>query len=62
MIARAVLYHRPILVLDEAFSGMDDAHVDFVLKRLKALCSECSVIVVTHDERIRARCDTCVEL
>lgn len=61
-IARAVLYHRPILVLDEAFSGLDDAHVDLILKRLKALCNKSSVIVVTHDERIRALCDTCVEL
>ena len=61
-IARAILFEREILVLDEAFSGMDEEHISVIMPRLKALCGSRSVLIVTHDKRIRDMCDVCVEV
>ncbi len=56
-IARAILSGRSILILDEAFAGVDSTHIPRILSYLKALPSRPSVLLVTHDESAAALCD-----
>lgn len=53
---------REILILDEAFSGLDEAHIAKVMEGLKTLSEKCSVLVVTHDSRVFECCDVCIEV
>lgn len=56
-IARS-LAHRPSLVVaDEPTSALDDANADAAMTMLQSLteATEAALIVVTHDERVRAR-------
>ena len=49
-IARAILHHPPLLLLDEPYAGLDQhaaAHVQELLRQLHAV--ECTLIMSTHD-------------
>ncbi|WP_304089199.1 ABC transporter ATP-binding protein [Methanobrevibacter ruminantium] len=54
-IVRAILYKKPILILDEAFASIDEKYTSYILDYLV----QCDMykLVVTHNERITARCD-----
>ena len=61
-LARAIMFDRDILILDEAFSGLDDSHVCLICENLKKHCIDKSVFIITHDERVRLLCDVCIEV
>jgi ABC-type lipoprotein export system ATPase subunit len=53
------LTQKPRLVLaDEPTSSLDDENAEAVMKALFGLAKETTVIVVSHDHRIRDRFDT----
>ena len=56
-IARAILYRRPILLLDEAFAGVDTEHIAQIIECIRKTTSIQSVLIVTHDERVTEKCD-----
>ena len=60
---RALQMQRPILILDEATSALDaklrGVVVDILNERVE---TGCTVIVVTHDMELAARCDTTLNL
>ncbi|MDA0728866.1 MAG: ABC transporter ATP-binding protein [Bacteroidetes bacterium] len=60
---RALQLNRPVLVLDEATSALDDGQRDrvFALLRERAASGQ-TVLLVTHDKDLAARCDTVMDL
>ena len=56
-ILRALLRKKPVLLLDEAFAGIDQAHAQRILRVLKASTRDTSILVVSHDEEILSCCD-----
>lgn len=56
-IARAILSHRKILILDEAFAGVDQKHIPQIVDYIRRLPGRRSVLIVTHDEQVAAACD-----
>ena len=54
-LARALLYDSGLLILDEAFKGLDDASKDIALECVREYAAGRTVIAVTHDaEEARA--------
>lgn len=56
-ILRALLRKKPVLLLDEAFAGIDQVHAQRILRVLKASTRDTSILVVSHDEEILSCCD-----
>ena len=56
-IARAILYRRPILLLDEAFAGIDTEHITKIIQCIRNTAGIKSVLIVTHDEQVAEKCD-----
>jgi ABC-type sugar transport system ATPase subunit len=50
-LARTLLLHRPVLLLDEPFSSIDSLHRKQIRSFLRSLCKETgtTVVLVTHD-------------
>ncbi len=61
-IARAVLRHAPIVLLDEPTVGLDDENARQVVAALTRLCEGRTVISVTHDLQLASRADLIVIL
>ena len=61
-ITRAIMYKRPIMILDEAFAGIDTDHIISIIDYLKKLDHSKSVIVVTHDSQVAGRCDAVIHM
>ena len=53
-IARAILYDKPIMILDEAFASIDVKHTSSVLDYL--VQSEKYIIIVSHSDNILKKC------
>lgn len=57
-IARAMARNPPVIVADEPTAHLDDELSDLVVSNLKTMASSgASVIVSTHDQRVRNLCD-----
>ncbi|EON31841.1 ABC-type multidrug transport system, ATPase and permease component [Gordonia terrae C-6] len=61
-LARTVLRNRPLLVLDEPTTGLDDDTVDEILETLAGVASTRTTILITHDRRVLELADRRVEL
>ena len=56
-IARALLSRPKILILDEATSALDKNTEEMILKTLKKLTAELTVIIVSHDKKVLSVAD-----
>ncbi|MCZ4534628.1 ABC transporter ATP-binding protein [Gordonia terrae] len=61
-LARTVLRNRPVLVLDEPTTGLDDETVCEILEPLARVASVRTTILITHDPRVLDLADRTVEL
>lgn len=61
-VARAILYRKPVWVLDEAFASVDEEHIGKMMDLLSAMQGDVYVIIVTHDNRVMLRCNAVVDL
>lgn len=61
-LARTILRNRPVLVLDEPTTGLDDETVSGILEPLAGVASLRTTILVTHDPRVLDLADRTVEL
>lgn len=61
-IARALLRHAAIVILDEVTTGLDGNNAEAVLAALGDLTQGRSTIVVTHDDDMAVKCDWVVWL
>jgi len=61
-IARAILRDAPIVVLDEATAGLDDASEREVRAGLQRLCADRTTFVISHDPKAVRHCDLIVHL
>lgn len=61
-IARAILRDRPLLILDEATSHLDNAHEESVLDAIEAIARDKAVLVVAHRMSAMERADHVVML
>ena len=58
MLARVFLMHRPILILDEAFSALDTITSTYVFKNILKAYKNDTIIITTHKlEGIVEECD-----
>ena len=55
-IARAILYQKPVLILDESFASVDDEHIRKIMDLLSEMQENMYVIIVTHDNRVMQKC------
>ncbi len=55
-LARALISNGDNLLLDEPFTGLDDATKKKCMALIKKLCSDKTVIVATHDEEEKKLC------
>lgn len=55
-LARALLLKRPILLLDEPTAHLDAASEDAVIRCLKKLPSETTLVIVSHHNSLRSLC------
>ncbi len=63
VLARALLRHAGLLVLDEPTTNLDEASSETVAAAVEALPREATLLLVTHDEQLAARlCDRVVRL
>ena len=51
-LARALLLNRPIILLDEPGSGLDDDTLDVFLHKFLALCKDKTVIIAAHRDEV----------
>lgn len=56
-IARALYFNREILVLDESTSALDNHNEQIVIKTLKKLSSNKTIVFITHDRKRINFCD-----
>ena len=56
-IARALYFNREILVLDESTSALDNHNEQTVIKTLKKLSSNKTIVFITHDRKRINFCD-----
>ncbi|WP_338857087.1 ABC transporter ATP-binding protein [Gordonia hongkongensis] len=61
-LARTILRNRPVLVLDEPTTGLDDETVSGILEPLASVASLRTTILITHDPRVLDLADRTVEL
>jgi len=63
-IARSLMMNPPLILADEPTGNLDSVSGDQVFSLLRQLNAERSItcVVVTHDDRIAARCDRVVHL
>ena len=61
-LARTILRNRPVLVLDEPTTGLDDETVSGILEPLARVASLRTTILITHDPRVLELADRTVEL
>jgi len=59
-IARAILYNKPIIILDEAFSAVDKRATENTIEFLKK--ADKYVLIVTHNDSIMQKCDAVVHV
>lgn len=56
-IARALYKNSNLIILDEAFSNLDKISEKIILDFIKNFKSTYTIIIVSHDEKIRSICD-----
>jgi ATP-binding cassette subfamily B protein len=61
-LARTLLRDTPVVVLDEPFSGLDDAGARRLLPALEAFCHDRTTILISHHPIAAALADRAVEL
>ncbi|MFT4395969.1 ABC transporter ATP-binding protein [Gordonia lacunae] len=61
-LARTVLRDRPVLVLDEPTTGLDDESVGEILGPLATIASTRTTLLISHDPRVLELADRRVEL
>jgi putative ABC transport system ATP-binding protein len=63
-LARAVINRPRLILADEPTSNLDDAHCAQAVELLEAQAAACgaTLVVATHDQRVRARFDRRIEL
>ena len=59
-IARALLRNTPVVILDEATTGLDPAATTVVLNAVDRLCRGRTALIVTHDAQAALRTDRVV--
>lgn len=63
-IARAVMNKPKLLLADEPTSALDNKNCSYVIDLLleEAFVNDASLIIVTHDDRLRSEISNCIEL
>ena len=63
-VARALLHQPRLLLVDEPTSSLDDAHAEATLRLLHQQAAACgaSLLIVSHDQRLRGQFDQELEL
>lgn len=59
-IVRAILYKKPILILDESFASIDEKYTSTILDYL--MQNDSYKMIVTHSDNIAKRCDKVITL
>ena len=49
-------YMRPIMILDEAFAGIDTEPISIIMEQLNRLSFHPYILLITHNEQVRKAC------
>ena len=49
-------YMRPIMILDEAFAGIDTEHISIIMEQLNRLSFHPYILLITHNEQVTKAC------
>ena len=61
-IARALLHRPKVVFADEPTSALDDRNTSAVMEIIEREASNATLVVVTHDQRLKDRYSSCVTL
>jgi len=61
-IARALLHRPKVVFADEPTSALDDRNTNAVMEIIEREAAEATLVVVTHDQRLKDRYPSCVTL
>ena len=61
-IARSIYHDKEVLVFDEPTSALDDEAKDKILLQLKKLKKIKTIIIVSHDFKVKKICDKIYEI
>ena len=61
-IARAIYKNKNILIMDEATSALDEETENEIVKSLKSISSEMTLIIISHKKQILKLCDQIIKL
>ena len=61
-IARAIYKNKNILIMDEATSALDEDTENEIVKSLKNISSEMTLIIISHKKQILKLCDQIIKL
>jgi len=61
-LARAFLRNAPLLILDEPTADLDPESAEIVVAAIDHYLGRCTLLLITHRERLAARCDRMVRV
>lgn len=56
LLVRALIEETPVYLLDEVFAGIDQVHIEIMLKELERRAEHSLVVLITHDQIVVDRC------
>ena len=61
MIAQALLMEKPVLIIDESTSGLDEILELEILSRIREKYPQISILLISHRSHLRSSVDRIIE-
>lgn len=61
-LARALIRKPELIIMDEATTGLDKKSEDVIINTIKALRDDVTIVIISHDDNIRAIADNVIQM